>query len=101
MRRGCVLLAAGYPAEWIATAKKELKRDPATLVHHSINGFDIKPLYLADDVKHPPSLPGFFPYTRGVHATMYTGRPWTIRQYAGFSTAEESNNFYKAALKSG
>lgn len=102
MRRCCLLLSAAYPPEWIAAAKKELKnRDPATLTIHSINGFDIKPLYLADDVQNPPTMPGFFPYTRGVHSTMYTGRPWTIRQYAGFSTAEESNNFYKAALKSG
>lgn len=102
MRRVPLLLSAAYPPEWIAAAKKELKnRDPSTLTIHSINGFDIKPLYLADDVESHQALPGFFPYTRGVHSTMYTGRPWTIRQYAGFSTAEESNNFYKTALKNG
>ncbi|KAI5684589.1 MethylmalonylCoA mutase [Leishmania braziliensis] len=102
MRRGSILLSAAYPPEWIAAAKKELKnRDPATLTVHSPNGFDIKPIYFRDDVKSHPAMPGFFPYTRGVHSTMYTGRPWTIRQYAGFSTAEESNNFYKAALKNG
>lgn len=101
MRRSCLVLYTAYPQAWIDMAKKELKRDPATLTVHSNSGFDIRPLYTAGDVKNPPTLPGFFPYTRGVHSTMYTGRPWTIRQYAGFSTAEESNNFYKAALKSG
>lgn len=100
MRRSCLLFALNLPSEWVNVAKKEVKRDPETLVIHSINGFDIQPLYL-DPTKKDTSLPGFFPYTRGVHATMYTGRPWTIRQYAGFSTAEESNNFYKAALKAG
>ncbi|KAG5475521.1 hypothetical protein LSCM4_04103 [Leishmania orientalis] len=102
MRRGCIFLSAAFPPEWVAAARKELKnRDPATLTTHSSNGFDIKPLYLAEDVEMHPAIPGFFPYTRGVHSTMYTGRPWTIRQYAGFSTAEESNNFYKTALKNG
>lgn len=100
MRRNCVLFALNLPANWGEIAKKEIKRDPETLVIHSVNGFDIQPLYL-DPSSKDTRLPGFFPYTRGVHATMYTGKPWTIRQYAGFSTAEESNNFYKAALKAG
>ena len=63
----------------------------------------IKPLYTKDDWSPPAEneLPGVFPYKRGPYATMYTGRPWTIRQYAGFSTVEESNKFYKANLKAG
>ncbi|EPY26685.1 methylmalonyl-CoA mutase [Strigomonas culicis] len=100
MRRTCSALSVALPAKWCEMAKKETKRDPESLIIHSINGFDIQPLYVSEDGKGA-TLPGFFPYTRGVHASMYTGRPWTIRQYAGFSTAEESNNFYKAALKSG
>lgn len=100
MRRTCTLLALNLPKEWQAIAKKEVKRDPETLVIHSVNGFDIQPLYL-DPKGEDKRMPGFFPYSRGVHATMYTGKPWTIRQYAGFSTAEESNNFYRAALKAG
>ncbi|MEI6790398.1 MAG: methylmalonyl-CoA mutase [Myxococcaceae bacterium] len=61
-----------------------------------------KPLYTSKDLKnHTESLPGVWPYTRGHKATMYTKRPWTIRQYAGFSTARESNLFYQAALKAG
>ena len=64
----------------------------------------VKPLYTQEDVKErqPESeLPGVFPYTRGPYATMYSGRPWTIRQYAGFSTVEESNKFYRANLAAG
>src|SRR5690606_7631639 len=67
-------------------------------------GIEIKPLYTADDVKELPfanTLPGFEPFVRGPKATMYSGRPWTIRQYAGFSTAEESNAFYRRALAAG
>lgn len=67
-------------------------------------GIVVKPLYTADDVKdipHKENLPGFFPYTRGVKGSMYAGRPWTIRQYAGFSTAEESNAFYHRNLEAG
>ncbi|GET89671.1 methylmalonyl-coenzyme a mutase, putative [Leishmania tarentolae] len=102
MRRAPILLSAACPSEWFAAAKKELKnRDPSTLTTHSINGFEIKPVYVAEDVQTQPALPGLFPYTRGVYSTMYTVRPWTIRQYAGFSTAEESNSFYKTALKNG
>lgn len=64
----------------------------------------VKPLYTQDDWTPPsgkPELPGEFPFTRGPYATMYTHRPWTIRQYAGFSTVEESNKFYKANLAAG
>jgi methylmalonyl-CoA mutase cobalamin-binding domain/chain len=63
----------------------------------------VKPLYTQDDLKDVPldQIPGAFPFTRGPYATMYTNKPWTIRQYAGFSTAEESNKFYKNNLKMG
>lgn len=64
----------------------------------------IKPLYTSEDVEksqHGEDLPGVFPFKRGPYATMYSGRPWTIRQYAGFSTVEESNKFYRANLAAG
>ncbi|MFD1341901.1 methylmalonyl-CoA mutase [Litorisediminicola beolgyonensis] len=91
--------------DWRALAEKELKgRDPESLTWHTLEGIDIKPLYTAEDVEglpHLGTLPGIEPFTRGVKATMYAGRPWTIRQYAGFSTAEESNRFYRKALAAG
>ena len=68
------------------------------------DGFSIRPLYTSydlDEISYGESLPGEFPYTRGPYPTMYTQRPWTIRQYAGFSTAEESNEFYRKALEAG
>jgi methylmalonyl-CoA mutase len=68
------------------------------------DGITVKPLYTAQDLKglaHTDTLPGFAPYLRGPQATMYAVRPWTIRQYAGFSTAEESNAFYRKALAAG
>ncbi|HEX5393167.1 MAG TPA: methylmalonyl-CoA mutase family protein, partial [Rhodocyclaceae bacterium] len=67
-------------------------------------GLEVKPLYTAEDIKDLPyadTLPGFAPYQRGPQATMYAARPWTIRQYAGFSTAEASNAFYRKALAAG
>ncbi len=87
-------------AEWQARAAKETKdRD---LTWHTPEGIAVKPLYTREDVADlDPGLPGFAPYTRGPYASMYTGRPWTIRQYAGFSTAEESNAFYLRNLKAG
>ncbi len=86
-------------ADWQALADKEVKgRD---LAWHTPEGFAIQPLYTADDVPADPGLPGFAPFTRGVKASMYAGRPWTIRQYAGFSTAEESNAFYRRNLAMG
>jgi methylmalonyl-CoA mutase len=84
--------------DWSALAAKEVKgRD---LVWHTPEGIDVKPLYTAEDAADP-GLPGFAPFTRGVRASMYAGRPWTIRQYAGFSTAEESNAFYRRNLAAG
>ena len=88
------------PADWNALADKEVKgRD---LTWETPEGFAIKPLYTAEDhADFDPGLPGFAPFTRGVKASMYAGRPWTIRQYAGFSTAEESNAFYRRNLAMG
>ncbi len=84
---------------WQAAATKEVKgRD---LTWHTPEGIDVKPLYTQEDVRVDPGLPGFAPFTRGVRASMYAGRPWTIRQYAGFSTAEESNAFYRRNLAAG
>lgn len=84
---------------WKALADKEVKgRD---LTWRTPEGIDVKPLYTAEDVTADPGLPGFAPFTRGVRASMYAGRPWTIRQYAGFSTAEESNAFYRRNLAAG
>jgi methylmalonyl-CoA mutase len=85
---------------WAAAAAKEVKgRD---LTWHTPEGIDVKPLYTAADVADiDPGFPGFAPFTRGVRASMYAGRPWTIRQYAGFSTAEASNAFYRRNLAAG
>jgi methylmalonyl-CoA mutase len=91
-------------SKWRAAAEKELKRDPDSLVWKTPEGIDIKPLYTAEDIagiEAIDSLPGEKPFLRGPRATMYAGRPWTIRQYAGFSTAEESNAFYRKALAAG
>ena len=103
MRRSLVCACATFPPEWKKLAEKELrgKRTVESLVKDTPEGLKLKPIYTTADVKEPQSLPGVFPYTRGVHATMYTAKPWTIRQYAGFSTAEESNNFYRNALAAG
>jgi methylmalonyl-CoA mutase len=91
--------------EWRELAKKELKgRDPESLAWATPEGIAVKPLYVAEDLDglgHLGSLPGLAPFTRGPRATMYAGRPWTIRQYAGFSTAEESNAFYRKGLAAG
>src|SRR5579862_6832748 len=91
--------------DWQALAAKELGGKPAeSLLWQTPEGIAIKPLYTASDLERldaVDSLPGFAPYLRGVRATMYANRPWTIRQYAGFSTAEESNKFYRENLKAG
>jgi len=92
-------------AEWQALVAKELAgADASTLDWLTAEGIAVKPLYTAADLEGLASvggLPGFAPFVRGPRATMYANRPWTIRQYAGFSTAEESNAFYRAALKDG
>ncbi|XP_074803563.1 methylmalonyl-CoA mutase, mitochondrial isoform X2 [Natator depressus] len=89
--------------EWAAMAKKQLKgKNPEELIWHTPEGIAIKPLYSRRDTEDvPEELPGVKPFTRGPYPTMYTYRPWTIRQYAGFSTVEESNKFYKDNIKAG
>jgi methylmalonyl-CoA mutase len=96
------------PADLAAWAKAAAKSAPGGQVENlnwvTPDGIVVKPLYTADDVKDLPyanTLPGFEPFIRGPQATMYAARPWTIRQYAGFSTAEESNAFYRKGLAAG
>ena len=86
-------------SDWSRLAAKETK--DLDLTWHTPEGIAVKPLYTAADVTQDPGLPGFAPFTRGVRASMYAGRPWTIRQYAGFSTAEASNAFYRRNLAAG
>jgi hypothetical protein len=96
-----------YPSKWEKLAKKELGgKEVQTLNFETPEGITLKPLYTPADVSKEANpetaeAPGVFPFTRGPYATMYTAKPWTIRQYAGFSTAEESNRFYRANLASG
>ncbi|MGN8000113.1 methylmalonyl-CoA mutase [Sphingomonas sp. 22176] len=86
--------------QWSAAASKEVK--DKGLTWETPEGIPVKPLYTQEDVAGiDPGLPGFAPFTRGVRASMYAGRPWTVRQYAGFSTAEESNAFYRRNLAAG
>jgi methylmalonyl-CoA mutase len=91
--------------DWEALAAKELKgADPATLTWTTPEGIAVRPLYTAADLEGlevTGGLPGLPPFTRGPRATMYANRPWTIRQYAGFSTAEDSNAFYRDNLRQG
>jgi len=88
---------------WTEAARKQLKgKDPAKLVWHTAEGIPVKPLYTKEDLPNDSKeIPGSFPFTRGPYPTMYANRPWTIRQYAGFSTVEESNKFYKANIAAG
>jgi methylmalonyl-CoA mutase len=90
---------------WKAEAEKQLKGKPLeSLNRNTPEGIELKPLYTAEDLEgleYTNSMPGLEPFIRGPQATMYAGRPWTIRQYAGFSTAEESNVFYRKLLAEG
>ncbi|MGB5690116.1 MAG: methylmalonyl-CoA mutase family protein, partial [Woeseiaceae bacterium] len=92
-------------ADWAVLAQQECKDKPLeSLTTESAEGIPVKPLYTALDLEgldHMGSLPGMAPFVRGPRATMYAGRPWTVRQYAGFSTAEESNAFYRRNLEGG
>ena len=96
-------------ADWQSAASRELKgREPQELIWQTPEGIDVKPLYSAADLDaieaegHPlGSLPGMSPFMRGPRATMYSGRPWTIRQYSGFSTAQDSNAFYQRNIAAG
>ncbi len=91
--------------KWIDLATKELRGEPLeSLDWLTPEGIPVKPMYTAEDIEgleHVNTLPGLPPYVRGPKATMYAGRPWTIRQYAGFSTAKESNAFYRRCLAAG
>ena len=93
------------PASWRELAGKQMKgKSLDDLVWQTPDGIPVKPLYTAEDLEgleYTNTMPGLSPYIRGPQATMYAGRPWTIRQYAGFSTAEESNAFYRKALAAG
>ncbi|MDZ4746662.1 MAG: methylmalonyl-CoA mutase [bacterium] len=88
---------------WQALAQRELRADsPIISERMSLEGIPIKPLYTSSDLDGQlESLPGMAPFARGPYATMYVNRPWTVRQYAGFSTAEASNAFYRRGLASG
>ncbi|MDH3616853.1 MAG: methylmalonyl-CoA mutase [Gammaproteobacteria bacterium] len=93
------------PADWAILAQQECRDKPLeSLTRETAEGIAVKPLYTAEDLEgleHVGSMPGMAPYVRGPKATMYAGRPWTVRQYAGFSTAEESNAFYRRNLEAG
>eukprot|EP00484_Ammonia_sp_Unknown_P017404 CAMPEP_0197036444 /NCGR_PEP_ID=MMETSP1384-20130603/13940_1 /TAXON_ID=29189 /ORGANISM="Ammonia sp." /LENGTH=760 /DNA_ID=CAMNT_0042466623 /DNA_START=44 /DNA_END=2326 /DNA_ORIENTATION=- len=91
-----------YPSDWLKLAAKETKSENPMEALESVTpeGITLRPLY-TDTSGQRNELPGVFPFTQGPYATMYTQRPWTIRQYAGFSTAEESNKFYKQNLAMG
>ncbi|MEP1596576.1 MAG: methylmalonyl-CoA mutase, partial [Halieaceae bacterium] len=93
------------PEQWQALATKQLKgKSPDDLTWETAEDIGVRPLYTAadtEDLQYTDTMPGMSPYIRGPQATMYAGRPWTIRQYAGFSTAEESNAFYRKALAAG
>ena len=100
-----VEVSKASPEDWRAQAQRELKGRPlAELTWVTPEGIEIKPLYTAEDLaglEHLDTLPGLPPYLRGPRATMYAARPWTLRQYSGFSTAEESNAFYRKNLAAG
>jgi len=90
-------------ADWEKLAARELKAESAEALNRDYGGLPVKPAYFAGDVSSDSaeSIPGAAPFTRGIRATMYANRPWTIRQYAGFSTARESNAFFRQALEKG
>ena len=91
--------------DWEKKVAEELDGEPIdSLIWKTLEGIDVKPLYTADDleeINHLDSFPGLPPYLRGPRATMYAKRPWTVRQYSGFSTAEESNQFYRDNIAAG
>lgn len=88
---------SSYDPKWSQLVQKELggKNGPEFLEKVTPEGIKVKPVYTSADAPPTEELPGVYPFTRGPYASMYTAKPWTIRQYAGFSTAEESNAFYK------
>ena len=88
-------------ADWAKLAQKDLRDTPVDSLNRDYGDLPIRPAYFPEDATTDPGIPGAAPYTRGVRATMYANRPWTIRQYAGFSTARESNDFYRKNLAAG
>uniref|UniRef100_A0AC34Q934 Methylmalonyl-CoA mutase n=1 Tax=Panagrolaimus sp. JU765 TaxID=591449 RepID=A0AC34Q934_9BILA len=103
--RYCSYQRTPIDEEWGKIASKAMKGKSAdSLIWHTPEGFPVKPLYTQKDRAHvqkDAEMPGKYPFTRGPYPTMYTQRPWTIRQYAGFSTVEESNKFYRDNIKAG
>lgn len=91
---------SSYDPKWTKLVQKELgnERGPESLEKLTPEGIKLKPLYTSKDVNVADEVPGVYPFTRGPYASMYTAKPWTVRQYAGFSTAEESNAFYKKVI---
>ncbi|MEV8344339.1 methylmalonyl-CoA mutase [Streptomyces niveus] len=101
---GPATAAGGHEEQWRAAVKESTGRSDADLVWNTPEGIDVKPLYTPEDLAGLDFLgtyPGIAPYLRGPYPTMYVNQPWTIRQYAGFSTAEESNAFYRRNLAAG
>jgi methylmalonyl-CoA mutase len=88
-------------SHWATLAQEELRDMPLSALDRDYGGVSVKPVYFAGDAPEQGEIPGLEPFTRGVRATMYANRAWTIRQYAGFSTARESNAFYRQALEKG
>ena len=88
---------SNHNTTWLRLVRKELGgvKGPESLEKLTPEGIKLKAVYTSDDVQSSQELPGIFPFTRGPYGTMYTSKPWTIRHYAGFSTAEESNAFYR------
>jgi len=96
--------SAATPEVWRKVAESVAKRSLAQLSWETAEGIDVKPLYTAADrsgIEHLGTFPGFAPFVRGPYPSMYVNRPWTVRQYAGFSTAEASNAFYKRNMAAG
>ena len=92
------------PEMWSKAAQRVAGRPGSELDWKTAEGINVKALYTAADragIEHLDTFPGFPPFVRGPYASMYVNRPWTVRQYAGFSTAEESNKFYRANLAAG
>ena len=88
--------------KWRQLVTRELKgKSPDSLIWKTAEGINVNPVYSKSDIHLENDIPGQFPFTRGPYASMYTHRPWTIRQYAGFSTVEDSNKFYRKNLASG
>ena len=99
-----ITFPATTDAQWREAVERQTGKSVEEFLWRTVEQIDIKPLYTRDDLnntKHLRYMPGIPPFLRGPYATMYIVRPWTVRQYAGFSTAEESNAFYRRNLAAG